>query len=176
MTAVTAVTSPEPEDDPVDEAAEILQTPVGSIEIAGVQCRINRMKTREVFSLLRILTLGGRSVEMIATAFEADKTEAQMAQQLAANLIVTLPNAEEDFVDLIRKMVGKPDGTDAVEWVTVQRELANPDLDTSMAIIQAIVEQEAGELVRLGKAARSWWAVTGPALKAKVETQRKNSG
>lgn len=175
MTAMTAVTSPEPEDEPVDEAAEILQTPVGQVEVAGVECRINRMKTREMFALLRIVTLGGTNVDMVASVFEKGQSEEVMAQKLFAAILVTIPSAENDVVDLIRKMVGKTDAATPDEWVKVQRELANPDLDVTLAVVQAIVEQEAGEIVRLGKVARSWWETMGPSIKAKV-APKKDSG
>lgn len=172
MTAMTAVT-PDPEEEPVGpdsnaEVDEILQRPTGVVVIDGVECDILRLKTRETFVLLRVLTLGGTSADMIASIFEKDKPLERMAQELMASLIVTLPNAETDVLHLIRHMTGRREGTSDADWYKVQQSLTNPEIETTMEVIQQVVWQEAGELARLGKAARSWWTVMGPELRRRA--------
>lgn len=155
MTAETAPTPPRGEHEDVDEYAEIAQEP-HRITVLGMPCSLKRLRTREFLKLMRIVTegMGGRLALM---SLDVDKDdEAVMVGKLTGALVNALPYAEDAVIDFVGTMV-EPDIDDPKQYRLIKQELVNPDLDTMTAVIQGVVEQEASELVRLGKAFGNWW-------------------
>lgn len=134
------------------ELEEIAQIVSSRIVVDGIECEVGRLKTREFFVLMRILTrgLGGR----LADLFDADARPEDNAGRFIGALLVSIPEAETDFILLVKRMVQAvdPDQADALRVA-----LDNPGLETLLAIAETVAMQEAGELTRLGKAATSWW-------------------
>lgn len=158
MTAETAVT-------PTEELDEIAKVPSGKVTIEGHECEIRRIRTREVFTVMKILTAANQTGQIISSAIDGDEEE-ELGQELMAGLIVAIPYAEDDFLDLLDRLVEPP--ADAEAAVEVANELKNPSMETTLNIVQTIIEAEAGELVRLGKQARSWWEITGPKVREQI--------
>ncbi len=159
MTAETAVT-------PTEELDEIDKTPSGKVTIEGHECEIRRIRTREVFTVMKILTAANQTGQIISSALDGEDEE-ELGQELMAGLIVAIPYAEDEFIGLLSRLVEHPADPEAA--VIVLAELENPSLETTMLIVQAIVEQEAGELLRLGKQARSWWEIAGPKVRQQTD-------
>lgn len=155
MTAQTASQLEETEAT-TNDVEEILQTPK-ALEVNGIKVEVRRLKTREFFSLMRILVqgAGGNLVRVFA---EEDPNV--MAGQLAGMLIGAIPNAEFEFMRFLNMMVEPVDEKDAEK---LKSYLENPEIDDLLVIAQTIVESEAGEFAKLGKAARSWWETQGKA-------------
>lgn len=154
MTAKTA-TAPkvEQEDADIDEIAEILQTPK-QITISGIPCLLKRLRTREFLKLMNILTagMGGR----VVTAVMVGETEADLVGRMGAALLNAVPAAADETLDFIRSMV-EPAQEKAAHYKALQSALDNPDLDIMFEILTGVLEQEASELVKLGKATKAWW-------------------
>jgi hypothetical protein len=164
LTAQTADVTPTDKVGQAEEIEEILPTP-GIVEIEGVRCQVGRLRTREVFSLMKILTGSGAAVSLLSRVF-SDSDPEQIGQNMMAAFLVALPHAEDQAIEFIARVVEAPKRQEA----KVAAVLANPPLDVTMGVIQTIIEQEAGELSRLGKAARSWWETTGPEIRQKGQT------
>lgn len=164
MTAAeTAVATP-------DDAEEIFQESSGEpIEIKGHPCRVTRLRTREFFSLMKIFTASGMAGALLESAFDGEDTEEEIAQRMLAALVVAIPNAEPQFIEFVNRIVELPEGLEPEEIKAIRVELQNPETELTMTIIQRVIEQEAGELARLGKAARSWWSVRGPEIRRKAK-------
>jgi hypothetical protein len=164
VTAETAVT-------PDEELDELAKTPIGSVVIEGHQCEIRRIRTREVFTVMKILTAANQTGQIIASALDQDNDEDQLGQELLAGLIVAIPYAEDDFLLLLGRLVEPPMDKEAA--VEVSMALQNPELSVTMDVIKAIIENESGELVRLGKEARLWWETVGPKVKSQMAEGRE---
>jgi len=161
----TAETAIRPVEDTTTELEEIIQAVENRIEINGIECEVGRLRTREFFSLLRILTRGMGSG--IATLFDPEASAQDNAGRFLGALIVSVPEAETDFILLVKKLV-KPIDPDKAE--EVKAALDNPGLDVMLEIAQIVALQEAGELTRLGKAAKSWWEANKDRMKVAAES------
>jgi hypothetical protein len=157
MTAETAVT-------PTEEMDEIVQTPSGKVTIGTSEYEVRRIRTREVFTIMRILTGSNMMGEVVEALGDSDEDPDNAAKRLVAGLMVAIPYAEDDFLKLIQRLVVVP----AEDLKDVAEQLANPTIELTMEILKVIVYQEAGELVRLGKDARIWWETMGPRIRERM--------
>jgi hypothetical protein len=145
------------------EASEIdtfLQT-TEPVELTdGTKVRVHRLKTREFFGLLRILTNGG--APMLAQVDTSGMSEEQMVQLLLSLTLFSLPNAQDEAIAFVQQMVelaeepaNKQDGIAARARLVAY--LDNPELDDLITIVEKVVEQEAEDVRALGKRLRSMW-------------------
>lgn len=132
----------QPVESPGDPAADlqslIPQLP-GTVTVAGVECTVNRVRTRELMLLARVLTRGiGENLQMVD--FESDDAEAQ----IMGLLVVAIPEAGEEVVDLIRVLVRPleklPDQDPRAAGF--HEEMQNPDVDTTLDTLAVLVRQE----------------------------------
>lgn len=134
----------------------------------GFAVEIVRMRTRQFFRLLRILTHGaGPALTQSQLSFEGDAAE--FAAKLLTLVIMSIPDAEQETIQFLASMsrprgiTDKPDSrlskqekeaNDAL-WAQFNEELHNPELDDTLSLIEVIVTQEAPELQALGKKLRA---------------------
>lgn len=130
----------------------------------GFQLEIVRMRTRQFFRLLRVLTHGaGPALMQTGLDFKADSAE--FASKLLVLVVMSIPDAEGEAVQFLASMcrpagvTERPGGkltkaeTEANQalWDQYAEELHNPELTDTLDLIEIIVTQEAPELQALGK-------------------------
>ena len=119
----------------------------GIIEIDGHKCRVKRLKTREFFGLLRVMT-SGLGPMLGQFQFHQKMSDEDMGAQLIAMAALALPNALEEFATFMQLIVEPVDSK-----VDIREALDNPDLDVTMEVIAVMIGQEAGDFRELvGKA------------------------
>ena len=130
----------------------------------GFELEIVRMRTRQFFRLLRVLTHGaGPALMQTGLDFSAEGSE--FASKLLVLVVMSIPDAESEAVGFLQTMckpageVARPGGkltkaeTDANQalWAQFAEELHNPELTDTLDLIEVIINQEAPELQALGK-------------------------
>jgi len=130
----------------------------------GLEVDIVRMRTRQFFRLLRVLTHGaGPALTQAQLNFSGDA--ADFAQKLLTLVVISIPDAENEAVQFLASMcrpsgvVDKPSSQltkqEAAEntalWDRFNEDLHNPELEDTIDLIEIIVRQEAPELQALGK-------------------------
>lgn len=130
----------------------------------GFEVEILRMRTRQFFRLLRILTHGaGPAMMQAGIDFKADASE--FAGKLLVLVVMSIPDAESETVQFIASMcrpaglVEKDDAplskkeaeANKALYEQFAEELHNPALDDTFDLMEIIIGQEAPELQALGK-------------------------
>jgi hypothetical protein len=130
----------------------------------GFEVDIVRMRTRQFFRLLRVLTHGaGPALTQAGLDFSAGAEE--FGQKLLMLVVMSIPDAEQEAIGFLASMcrpagvVDKPasqltkqeNEANQVLWDRYGTELHNPDLEDTLDLIEVIVRQEAPELQALGK-------------------------
>jgi hypothetical protein len=130
----------------------------------GFEVDIVRMRTRQFFRLLRVLTHGaGPALTQSGLDFAAGGEE--FGQKLLMLVVMSIPDAEQEAIGFLASMC-RPSGiadkpasqltkqeneANQALWARFNDELHNPDLDDTLDLIEVIVRQEAPELQALGK-------------------------
>lgn len=142
--------------DPVPEIVEL---------VSGSKVQIQRLKLRQLFRLMRIITRGGAGYlpmlrEAMTVADEEARAEA-FGTQLLAIALIALPEAEDEAVEFIMSVVepeGLTPGRDKQQRElneslrrSLSEELFNPEPEDAIAIIEAVVMREKNDLAALGK-------------------------
>jgi hypothetical protein len=127
----------------------------------GERVQVERLKTRQTMSLLKILTRGfGGALSSLFVAEDTDSDE--FAAELLGSMLVSIPEAEEETIDFIKKMVSPADliedprtkaekGSNAEAIDRLTKALDNPELDDLFAIVEVIIRTEAPHIQQLGK-------------------------
>lgn len=156
MTAETAEVAVEEEVKKPD--LEVILGVPGELTIAGIDCYVKRIKTREFFELMGVITTGmGGNIAQLG--FDTDNQQ-EFGAQLVAALFVSLPNAVDPFLRLVRNIVKPQDDQDARE---LREILENPELEDMMAIADCVIAQEQDSLWELVGKARAYagrWKTT----------------
>ncbi len=132
---------------------------------SGFVIELERLKARQFFKLLRIVT-GSGALSQLANAglFSMEgQTEADFTAQFVTVVLMSIPEAEDETIDFIRAMA-RPSGLRTGRKLNKQdedhnlrlflefdQELNNPELDDLISIIEAIVRREASDIQALGK-------------------------
>ncbi len=164
---VSTATVPPSETDRLDPPSE-------SISLrSGTKARLLRLKMRQMFRLLRIVTRGGASYlpvlrDALASATDEDAAEV-FGTQLLAVALIALPEAEDEAVEFIMSVVEPVELTHGKDKQSRERnealrtsladELYNPDPDDVVTIIEAVIGREKDDLVALGKRLAAAWQV-----------------
>lgn len=127
---------------------------------SGLGVRVERLRTRGMFKLLKIVTRGGGPI-LMQMPLNFEDSEAFMGQLLAV-VVMAIPEAEDEAIDFIRSMVTPADfdanakskadiqkNKDAFE--ALMRELDDPAPSDTISIISKIIENEANDIQALGK-------------------------
>lgn len=132
----------------------------------GRKVEIQRLKLRQLFRLLRIITRGGAGYlpmlrEALAGATSDEDRAEAFGTQLIAIALIALPEAEDEAVEFIMSVV-EPEGIlPGRDKLSVKRNdelrqklaeyLYNPEPEDAITIIEAVVDREKSDLVSLGK-------------------------
>lgn len=128
---------------------------------ADVDVYIEQLRTRQLFKFLKILTVGAGAA-LADLQISADTDQAELTQQLMAIIIISLPEAEDEVIDFIHSMLkpvgiidperSKTDRQINVEKCTeLYNDLNNPLPQDTIAIITRVIQNEAPNLIALGK-------------------------
>lgn len=131
----------------------------------GYEVGIQRLKTRQFFRLLKVLTRGvGPAV--VQSGLDFSKDPEAFGQSLLAMTLMAIPEAEQQFIEFLTSMctpsglheahgrtrLSKQQAEDNQAAVAdMMEELNNPELDDLLDLAEAIVRQEAPEIQALGK-------------------------
>jgi hypothetical protein len=128
----------------------------------GLAIEVVRLRTRQFFRLLKVLTHGaGPAVVQAGLDFSAGAE--QFASQLLTLVAMSIPDAEQEAIAFLQSMC-KPAGlTDRPKlskqeeednealWEQFRKDTFNPELEDTIDLIEVIVKNEAPELQALGK-------------------------
>jgi hypothetical protein len=153
----------------------------------GRKVEIQRLKLRQLFRLLRIITRGGAGYipmlqDAMAIAGDEERAEA-FGTQLIAIALIALPEAEDEAVEFLMSVVepvGLTPGMDKKQRETnenLRRNLTeylfNPEPEDAIIIIEAVVTRERNDLVALGKRLSAAFAMMGKTGQLKETSSKK---
>jgi hypothetical protein len=129
----------------------------------GTRVRVTRLRTRQFFRLLKVLTHGGG--EMLVRTLDFSVPPAEFAQRLGMAILFSIPDAEAEAVQFIQSMCRPPDvaapevqrvtkekaEADDAKFAALAQVLFNPPLDDTVTIIEQVIKQEAEDIQALGK-------------------------
>lgn len=130
--------------------------------VSGTQVNVERLKTRALMSLLKILTRGAAEA-LPNLSFSDGVTGTEFAGQLLGAVILAIPEAEDETIEFVNRMVtpvGVVQGNrlskaDAEANVALQmqvnEELYDPEIEDLITIVTRIVEVESPHILALGK-------------------------
>lgn len=162
-----AVPDTPPADQPdtsADKQADLealIPEPPGELVVAGVPCVVNRVRTRELMLLARVLTRGiGENMSMV------DMEGPDADTQMLGLLIVAIPESGDEVLDLLRVLIQPREPiTEKGTRTRFAEEMANPDPDTTLDALAIMVRQEketfpllVGKFRMLFRAASALWA------------------
>ncbi len=151
--------------DPLAEIEAMLPSGTPLTLSTGQKVRIAPLNTRELFSFLKIITHGAGLMLTRVDLFSAGSEE-EFAGRLLGLVALSLPDAEQEALDFLSAMtlpdglrtgrnLTKPDAAyNADLWDALRATLGNPPPEDTLAIVEAVVSQEKGNLLSLGKRAR----------------------
>jgi hypothetical protein len=128
----------------------------------GTSVRIQPLKARQFFKLLRIITHGAGGM-LLNIQFSPDDTPEAFGAKLVALVGFAVPDAEDEVIDFLLSMT-EPEGFKSGRKLTKDQkdankqlledfmdEMDNPELEDIVTLIEAIVKREAEDLQALGK-------------------------
>lgn len=144
---------------------------------SGLEITIERLKTRQLFKLVKIITSGAGGL-LGNLNLNADSDAGEFAGQLLALALVAVPEAEDEAIDFVRSMVSpvgivegkltkKQQETNEKLLTDLYVELHNPELDDLVTIFEKIIENESTHIQALGKRLMSILAIRGKGVEAK---------
>jgi hypothetical protein len=131
----------------------------------GFAVEVQRLKTRQLFRFLKILTHGAGPA-LMQSSLNFDEGEEVFGQRLFALMVVSIPDAETDAIAFLSSMCeplgitkrkpGKAFTKQETEdnrvlFEQFSEEFFNPDIDDTIDLIEIIVKREAPEIQALGK-------------------------
>lgn len=130
---------------------------------SGFTVRVERLKTRQLMSLMKILTRGlGGAVATIFSAQSGEDGSEEYAAQLLGAMLLSIPEAEDETIEFVKRMVSpgalnadartKPElGANEELWAKLDVLLENPEIGDLIAICTRIVQIESPHIQALGK-------------------------
>lgn len=139
---------------PVDDL-DVIVPEEGRVQVGDIECRAKRLKTREMLSLLKVLTRGlGGGLAEVRIDFESEDA----GSQLAGLIVLALPEAMDEFTSFLTTVLEPVDTTRTSD---LKVALVNPEFDVLLDAFEVIAVQEADDLsALLGKARRMWTSVS----------------
>lgn len=145
-------------------------TPVEIKLSTGVVVSLERLRTRQFFKLLKILTRGAGSM-LMEVKLNVEMPQEEFVGKLIGLIILSVPEAEDEAIEFLKAMtlpVGLASGRtlSSVDkarndelWASYHQSLRNPELDDMVSIFEQIVRTEAADIQRLGKRILSFMKV-----------------
>lgn len=141
----------------------IVSEPIeGLTLVSGTPIKVNRLRTREMMALLRILTRGAADV-LGNLVIDENTTQADFAGTFVAGIVLAIPEAEEETINFLNVMVTHADLKEGVRLTKqeiaanirleeqLREELRNPELEDTVTIISEVIKTEAPHMIALGK-------------------------
>jgi hypothetical protein len=131
----------------------------------GYEVGLQRLKTRQFFRLLKVLTRGVGPA-MVQSGLDFAQDREAFGQNLLAMTLMAIPEAEQQFIEFLQSMctplgLHEAHGKNRLDKQQLEdnsaalsellEELHNPELDDLLDLAEAIVKQEAPEIQALGK-------------------------
>jgi hypothetical protein len=146
------------------DAETLLREPPDDVILLNdgkIRARVVRIRTRELLKLMKVITHGaGNALGSVVQAMQGAETD-DFANQLIALLVVAIPDAEDETIELLQALAipegitPNPTKAQALENATLATELLlhlqNPPIEDTIAIITQVIENEAGDIQALGK-------------------------
>lgn len=137
----------------------VLSEPTEVILLSGRAVLVQRLKTRQLMKLMKILTRGAGQL-LGEMSFGGDDDDS--LAQLAGAVIFSIPEAEDETIEFVRSMVlpaglidpqrTKTDAAHNAELLeTLAHEFDNPELEDLLSVVEAVVVAETPHLKALGK-------------------------
>lgn len=135
------------------------------VEVAlstGLVVSVERLRTRQFFKLMKILTRGAGAM-LMEIRLDASMPQEEFMGKLLGLIILSVPEAENEALEFLRSMtfpsgLGQSRNPTSVEkanndalWEKFNLTLQNPELDDTVTIFETIVRAEAADIQRLGK-------------------------
>lgn len=123
---------------------------------AGVEVKCSPVKMRQLLALGRVLTGSTRPLDIynllqpIAAAPSKAEQEAALVAAVA-NLIVTIPHSENEFIHLVATLVDPVTSLTNEEQGELLEYLDNPEAEDVMEVIRQAYTNEAPRMIMLGK-------------------------
>jgi len=129
---------------------------------SGTSIKVERLKTRGLMALLKILTRGAAEV-LPTLKFDVETSTEEFAGQLIGAIVLAIPEAEDETVEFINRMVSPANLHEGAKLTKVQQaenaqldaelrlELVDPEIDDLVTILEQIIKVEAPHIVALGK-------------------------
>lgn len=159
-----------------------LAPPVSEIKLSnGTLVEIERLRTRQFFKLLKILTSGAGAL-LNDYRLDGNLTAEEFQARLLALVVLAVPEAEEEAMDFLRSMVvpsglktgrqlSSADKAHNDEIIMAYNDaMTNPELEDTIEIIETIVRNEAADMQRLGKRLMQMAEKTGQIKRVPGET------
>lgn len=130
---------------------------------SGFELEIQRLKTRQMFRLLKVLTHGAGP--LVQQQLDFGDTPEAFGRKLLALVIISVPDAENEFIEFLvsmtkpvgliegkgRKLNKQEQEDNNTLWRKYEEELGNPEPMDLLDVVEVIITQEAPELQALGK-------------------------
>lgn len=129
---------------------------------SGFEVKVERLRTRALMSLLKILTRGAADV-MAELRFNESEDAQSFAAQLMGAVFLSIPEAEDETIQFVNRMVvpaGLKEGgrltKAAIEEnlkleAELREQLQDPELEDLLTIVSEIIRVEAPHVMALGK-------------------------
>jgi hypothetical protein len=149
----------------VSELRALDPTPETVKLVSGVEVEILPLRARQFFKFLRIITHGALPVVRDGALFQldGDLSGTEFTGRLISLVVLSIPDAEDETIEFVQAMcqpaglapgrrLNKQDQErNAARWAELDLELANPELDDLITILEAVVKAEAEDIQALGK-------------------------
>lgn len=143
---------------------------------SGLVVRVERLRTRGMFKLLKVVTRGGGPI-LMQIDLDFENTEA-FVQQFLAVVMMAVPEAEQEAVEFIQSMVTPADYDENAKTKAAHQknqelidrlvaELDDPAIGDTLEIIMKIVQNEASDIAALGKRLAATLKIQTASLEAK---------
>lgn len=145
--------------------------------MTGLPVEVVRLRTRQLFRLMRILARGATPAALATLNFgssDSPEDNREFASRLLGLVVQAIPEAENEAIIFLNSMcqpagiVVKPpaklskaesESNDAL-FERFSRDMFNPELEDTLSILEVIIANEAGEIQALGKKLSRLWEVT----------------
>jgi len=150
---------------------------------SGFPIEVVRLRTRQLFRLMRIITRGANPAALGALDFKSDDP-GKFAGQLLSIVLMAIPDAENEAIGFLQSMT-KPSGLverrtpalskqeNEANTALMDRyteEMFNPELEDTILLFETIITNEAPDIQALGKKLQHLWTVARKALGAEQPT------
>lgn len=139
---------------------------------ANLEVKLEELRTRQFFLLLRVITTGVPISILRAEAMQMRGIESPevFAAKFGVLIFTALTEAQEEMLTFLRSMcrpigmIKRPkddyeQSRNAALYAEIDEALANPTLDDLLTLVDAIVKRSAPNLTALGKRLAAMWKV-----------------